>query len=63
MTGAIWQDGQFSWAFVISVVYLVSVLLASDYVWRTTRLGGRKLAMLAGLFAALGVIFVSWVWS
>ena len=63
MTGMIWQDGHFSWAFVASVVYRVLVLLASDYVWRTTRLGGRNLALLAGLSAALGVIFVSWAWS
>jgi hypothetical protein len=63
MTGMIWQDGQFSWAFVFSVVYLVLLLLGSDYVWRTTRLGGHRLALLAGLLAVLGIVFISWVWS
>jgi hypothetical protein len=58
----IWVDGRFAWAFVISVVFLLLAVLAWDYLWRMTRVGGRKLATLAGLSAILGIAAIMWLW-
>lgn len=60
MMSLVWQDGQFAWPFVWSVAWLVVLLLASDYLWRVSRLGGRRLAVLAGLGALAGVVLIYW---
>ena len=51
----IWQDGRFAWAFVVTIVYLVALLLAADVVWRLTAFGGRQLLGFVSIAAALGM--------
>ena len=50
----IWRDGQFAWAFVVTVFYLATLLLAGDVVWRLSAFGGRQLLGFASIAAALG---------
>jgi len=58
----IWQGGQFAWPLVLTILYLALLLLATDYAWRVSRLGGRRIALLAGAAALLGtgLLWVLW---
>ena len=50
----IWQDGHFAWAFVLTIVYIATLLLAADVAWRLTAFGGRQLLGFVSIAAILG---------
>ena len=56
----IWRDGQFAWAFIVTICYLSTLLLAADVVWRLTAFGGRQLVGFVAIAAALGT-WAIWV--
>jgi hypothetical protein len=59
----IWQEGQLTWPFVGAAVYMVLVLLGSDYLWRVSRLGGRQIGLLAVAASVVGIAVIYWAGS
>jgi hypothetical protein len=54
----IWIDGQFSWRFIAAIVFIVLVLLTSDYAWRVSRLGGKLVGSVAAGTAMIGLLMI-----
>lgn len=54
----VWESGQFTWAFVASVIYLVILLFAVDLLWRLTSLGGWRLLYISATAAIAGVFLL-----
>lgn len=50
----IFHNGQLNWAVVAALVYVTVLLFATDYTWRTSRLGGKLVFLSAGVLAVVG---------
>jgi hypothetical protein len=55
------QDNHLSWPLVAAMVYLTVLLLATDYTWRTSRLGGKAVFLGAGALGVLGCAMIFWL--
>ncbi|WP_372657344.1 hypothetical protein [Hydrogenophaga sp.] len=62
MMSLVFNDGHFAWAFVSVVVYLTALLLLCDYVWRSSRLGGKTVFLstaVLGLFGSALILLLA----
>lgn len=55
------QGDQLSWSAVAALVYLTLLLLATDYTWRTSRLGGKTIFLGAGALGLAGSAVLLWL--
>jgi hypothetical protein len=58
MMDFLFYDGRLAWPAVAVVVYLTGLLLLCDYVWRTSKLGGKGLFLSAGVLASIGTAII-----
>lgn len=55
------QGDQLSWGAVAALVYLTLLLLATDYTWRTSRVGGKAIFLGAGVLGLAGSAVLLWL--
>lgn len=49
---------QLNWAAVAALVYVTVLLLGADYLWRTSRLGGKTVFLGMGVLAVIGAALI-----
>jgi hypothetical protein len=59
MMNFLFFEGRFAWPAVAIAVYLTALLLLCDYVWRTSRMGGKTVLMITGLLGVLGTALLA----
>jgi hypothetical protein len=52
------HGNQLNWAAVIALAYVTVLLLGADYLWRTSRLGGKTVFLGLGALAVIGTALI-----